>query len=145
MSELALRSKAYWGYSDEFMSACENELRITPDKLDNDKFLYMVAESEGKQLGYYALEIISESEYELDALFVDPEHIGSGIGRELLSHAKQTAAKLGGTTLIVQSDPNARNFYQTAGGVLAGMTESASIPGRFLPTFSISLVDDYIT
>ena len=106
LSNLAIRSKTYWGYSAEFMLACETELLITKNKFESDKFLYMVAESKGEQLGYYALEKISESEVELEALFVDPVHIGSGIGRALLIHAKKVAAKMGGVTLIIQGDPN---------------------------------------
>jgi len=144
LSKLAIQSKAYWGYSADFMSACEKELMIAEHQLENDKFLYMVAESKGEQLGYYGLEKTSESEFELEALFVDPKYIGSGIGRALLTHAKKMAAKMGGVTLVIQGDPNARKFYLAAGGILTGTRESASIPGRFLPTFNISLVDDNV-
>ena len=144
LSKLAIRSKAYWGYSANFMAACEKELVITEHQLESDKFLYMVAESKGEQLGYYGLEKISESEFELEALFVDPKYIGSGIGRALLTHAKEMAAKMGGVTLVIQGDPNAKNFYLATGCILTGKRESASIPGRFLPTFSISLVDDNV-
>lgn len=140
LSNLALRSKAYWGYSAKFMAACENELLVTENKLASDKFQYMVAERKGKVIGYYALEKMSEPEFELDALFVEPDCIGSGIGRALLSHAKKAAANLGGVNLTIQGDPNAQKFYIAAGGVLTGERESASIPGRFLPTFIISLV-----
>ncbi len=144
MSNLAIRSKAYWGYSTEFLKACKNELVITKNKLGSDKFLYMVAENNGEKLGYYALEKISKSEFELEALFVKPEYIGLGIGKELLAHAKKMAAKMGGVALTIQSDPNSEKFYLAAGGVLSGKKESKSIPGRFLPTFRISLIDDNV-
>ena len=144
LSNLAIRSKAHWGYSPEFMAACENELVIAKSKLESDRFLYMVAEGNDEELGYYALERISESEFELEALFVEPKHIGSGIGRALLAHAKEAAAKMGGVTLIIQGDPNAEKFYLAAGGVRTGERESESIPGRFLPMFSISLIGNNV-
>jgi hypothetical protein len=46
---------------------------------------------------------------------------------------------MGATKLIIQGDPNAERFYIAAGGVRTGTRESASIPGRFLPTFAIDL------
>lgn len=144
MSNLAIQSKAYWGYSTEFMKACENELVITKNKLGNNKFLYMVAENNGEKLGFYALEKISKSEFELEALFVKPEHIGLGIGKALLAHAKKVAVQMGAAALTIQGDPNTEKFYLAAGGVLTGKRESESIPGRFLPTFRISLIDDNI-
>ena len=144
LSNLAMRSKAYWGYSAKFMAACENELLVTEKKLESDTLQYMVAERKGKVIGYYALEKMSESRFELDALFVEPDCIGSGIGKALLTHAKTAAANLGGVTLTIQGDPNAQKFYVAAGGVLTGERESGSIPGRFLPTFIIPLVGDDI-
>ena len=54
-------------------------------------------------------------------------------------HAKSVASSMGARQLTIQGDPNAERFYIAAGGVLMGRTESGSIPGRFLPTFSVSL------
>ena len=144
LSELAKRSKAYWGYSAEFMTACKNELLVSPSKLESSKFHYMVAECRGEIKGFYALEHLSESIFELEAIFVEPKYIGSGIGRALITHAKKYAAEIGGSSLIIQGDPNAEKFYRAAGGELTGERESASIPGRFLPTFSISLVSENV-
>lgn len=142
LGELAIRSKAYWGYSAEFMAACRNELLVSLDKLKSSKFHYMAAERRGEIIGFYALEHVSESEFELEALFVKPKYIGSGIGKALITHAKKYAAAIGGGTLIIQGDPNVEKFYLAAGGKLTGKRESASIPGRFLPIFSISLVGE---
>jgi hypothetical protein len=46
---------------------------------------------------------------------------------------------MGAKQLIVQSDPYAEHFYVAAGGVVTGTRESASIPGRYLPTLAIEL------
>ena len=137
-----MRSKAYWGYSAEFMEACREELSVSPEKMESSRFHYAVAERQGEIVGYYALERLSAVTFELEALFVEPAHIGSGVGRALVTHAKGYAAAADGRVLIIQGDPNAANFYQAAGGVLTGKRESASIPGRFLPIFEIDLISD---
>jgi len=139
LSKLAMCSKAYWGYSDEFMELCREELLVSPDDIESSKTHYAVAERQDEIVGYCALERLSDSEFELEALFVKPECIGSGIGRALLTHAKNYAAARGGRTLTIQGDPNAVNFYRAVGGKLTGRRESGSIPGRFLPTFEILL------
>ncbi len=87
LSQLAMRSKAYWGYSDEFMQACEDELSVKPDAIGG----YRLAESGDEILGFYSLANITALQYELDALFVDPLHIGRGVGRALFNHAKGLA------------------------------------------------------
>jgi GNAT superfamily N-acetyltransferase len=94
-------------------------------------------------VGFYALVRQSRTEYELDALFVEPAFIGKGFGRLLVEHAKSVASTMGGTKLIIQGDPNAERFYLAMGGVLTGRKESGSIPGRFLPTFSVDLTGNH--
>lgn len=139
LSELALRSKAHWGYSSEFLEAVRAELSYSEKQLQSEQACFFVLETAGRPAGFYALAHQSGTEIELDSLFVEPEHIGKGFGRTLIEHAKSTAAKMGATTLIIQGDPNAERFYIAAGGVLTGTRESGSIPGRFLPTFAIEL------
>jgi GNAT superfamily N-acetyltransferase len=139
LSELALRSKAHWGYSSEFMAAVRAELTCSEKQLQSKQARFFVLEQSGRAVGFYALTNQSATEIELDSLFVEPEHIGKGFGRLLIEHAKSTAAEMGAARLIIQGDPNAERFYLAAGGVLTGTRESGSIPGRFLPTFAIDL------
>jgi GNAT superfamily N-acetyltransferase len=90
-------------------------------------------------LGFHSVEALSESDWELDALFVEPEHIGTGIGRLLVQHALKIVSERGATRLIIQGDPNATEFYQALGARQIGTRESGSIPGRFLPLFEIEV------
>ncbi len=136
LSDLAFRSKAYWGYSAEFMEACREELTYTD--IDIENWSVIVVENQRVE-GFYALVPLSDTEVELEALFVEPDAIGQGYGRALISHAKTTAKAMGAKTMIIQGDPNATPFYQAIGGKLTGERESASIPGRFLPTFELDL------
>ena len=73
---------------------------------------------------------------ELEALFVEPNCIGSGlrIGSKLFQHAiDYSRDTLSAQTMIVQSDPYAEEFYIKQGCVHVGTKESGSIPGRYLP------------
>ena len=139
LSELSFRSKAYWGYSLEFLEACREELSTTIYDLKNPDRDYFIADSNGEVLGYYAIERLSDSEYELEHLFVKPEYIGQGVGRALIEDAKSFLRSKGASSLLIQGDPNAVNFYKAAGGVQIGERESDSIPGRYLPEFMIYL------
>ncbi|MEM7054551.1 MAG: GNAT family N-acetyltransferase, partial [Pseudomonadota bacterium] len=88
LSELAVRSKAYWGYSTAFMDACREELSVSAYDISNSSREYEVCEVNASVVGYFAIEPISKSEYELQALFVEPLHIGCGYGRILIEQAK---------------------------------------------------------
>ena len=137
LSELAFRSKSYWGYPDQFMQACLAELTIDKCYIDNNPTF--VIEATRNAVGFYALERISDSEVELSFLFVEPDFIGKGYGRKLITHAQKEALHLGYSKMIIQGDPNAERFYRSAGGLLVDTRKSASIPNRELPIFCINL------
>jgi N-acetylglutamate synthase-like GNAT family acetyltransferase len=139
LSALALRSKAHWGYSPDFMQACEDELRVTGADIDSPLSDYGVAEKQGTVAGFFALEFSGGDVAELEALFVEPAMIGTGVGRALLNHALRAAELRGVTRLVIQGDPHAEAFYLAAGARRIGERESASIPGRMLPLFELSL------
>ena len=148
LSALALRAKAYWGYSAEFMAACRDELSYTPAQISVASAHVYVAEpteffldSPTSILGFYALEELADNkmEMELAALFIEPAYIGQGLGRALLRHAQQIAQQLGAKDLLIQADPNAAGFYQAAGATLLGQRESDSIPGRYLPLYQLTV------
>jgi GNAT superfamily N-acetyltransferase len=144
LSSLAIRSKAHWGYSTEFIEACIDELSVSPAFIEDGDLHYVVAVIGEEVVGFYELEGLSGDEIELGALFVDPDHIGTGVGKVLIERAKRHAVNLGASKLNIQGDPNAEKFYCTAGGEPTGSKESESIPGRFLPTFQISLESENI-
>lgn len=139
LSELAFRSKAYWGYAAEVMQSFWEELSVSPEKVQHQDFEYFVAEVDKTIAGFCALEKLSDKEYELEALFVDPSYMRNRIGAALLRKAKEVVQSYGGSSLIIQGDPNAVDFYEAHGAELVGKRESDSIPGRFLPLFEIHL------
>lgn len=139
LSALALRSKAFWGYAPEFLESCRQELSVDESRIGSEDFrCFVVAESDSI-LGFYSLEHRTEGVWELDALFVEPDHIGIGIGRLLIRHALHSLSEQGAARLIIQGDPNATAFYRAAGARQIGTRESGSIPGRLLPLFEIEI------
>ena len=139
LSELALRSKAYWGYSQEFLGSCRSELAVDPDRIGSEDYQCFVAVDGDEVLGFYTVKEISDRVYELEALFVEPQHIGTGVGRSLMQRAVRSLSRQGAARLIIQGDPNATDFYVAAGARQVGSRESGSIPGRYLPLFEIEI------
>lgn len=132
LSELCLRSKAYWGYDSAFMEACREELTLISEVFQDSKIV--VAESEGVICGLAQLDPMVPDGV-LEKLFVAPEAIGQGVGRCLFEWAVETAQGLGITNFTIDGDPNAVPFYLKMGAFQIGSSPSGSIPGRMLPHF----------
>ena len=141
LSELALRSKAHWGYGQAFLSACRAELTYSAAQIGDPRFCFVIAEFLGRPAGFYALVNLDDGQCELEALFVTPERIGQGLGGILFRHAAETARGQGADTLMILGDPHADGFYRAMGCQRIGQRESASIPGRDLPLYALNLQD----
>ena len=139
LSELAMRSKAHWGYTADFMAACRDELSVSPTDVSDPLNDYQVAVLDGRVAGFCGLVPHIDNEYELDGLFVEPDSIGAGIGRRLLRRACELLAGRRIESLFIQSDPNADAFYESMGAVCVGRQLSASIPGRYLTTYRLAV------
>jgi GNAT superfamily N-acetyltransferase len=131
LSALAFTSKASWGYDDAFMEACRAELTILPENLRNARI--RVAYNTDVE-GFHG--IVGD---ELMWLFVNPNAQQQGVGRALFEDACAIACEQGLRQLMVESDPNARGFYEHLGARLVGERPSSSIPGRVLPLYAIDV------
>jgi GNAT superfamily N-acetyltransferase len=130
LSELALRSKGLWGYSEQVLELFRSELILTESQVVERRTA--VAEIGGKVVGFVTIEGTGMTG-ELGMLFVLPEAIGKGVGAELFRHAVRAARSAGFDRLIIESDPNAEQFYRAMGALRTGTVESGAIPGRELP------------
>jgi GNAT superfamily N-acetyltransferase len=136
LSELALRSKAHWGYSAEFIDACRDELTVHPEQIAAGTVT--VAERDGAVVGMFIIG--GEPPLgEIEDFFVDPEHIGTGLGAVMFAALRASAAEAGFTRLRIDADPNALGFYERQGAVQIGEEPSGSIPGRMLPLLELKL------
>ncbi len=142
LTALALRSKAYWGYSAEFIAQCRAELTID-DRYIAEHAVFVLCRTdrrgESARIGFYALEELAPGRYELGHLFVEPNWIGRGLGRLLLDSARDQASRRGGTMLVIQSDPHAEPFYLAQGARRVGLSRSASVAGRVLPLLELEV------
>jgi GNAT superfamily N-acetyltransferase len=92
-AELALRSKAHWGYDADFLAACHDDLTLSPDDIATSTVY--VFDGASAPAGFCRLVLLDDGVAELDALFVEPAAMGQGVGSRLWWHAVSTAAKLG--------------------------------------------------
>ncbi|MFS0696204.1 GNAT family N-acetyltransferase [Streptomyces nitrosporeus] len=136
LTALALRSKAHWGYDEEFLAACREELAMEPAEVTSRRTA--VAERDGRILGFATLEG-RPPRGAVGMMFVEPDAIGQGVGRLLFSRTAAEARRLGFRTLTIDADPNAEPFYTAMGAVRVGAVPSGSIPGRVLPLLELTL------
>ncbi len=130
ITELTLRSKAYWNYDAKQIEAWKDELTTTAQHIDEHNVYKLV---EGDTLiGFYAYYFENEKEINLDNCFVAPEYIGQGFGKILMLDFLKRIEATQAEKVILVADPNAEKFYECMGFQSVGKRES-SIKGRFLP------------
>jgi GNAT superfamily N-acetyltransferase len=137
LTALAMKSKSYWGYDYTFMRSCVEELTVTKEHV-NHHTIYL-AESKKQLIGFYVLQEIDSDSIEMTFMFVDPVHIGTGLGKLLFNHAVGQAKRAGYGIIIIQSDPFASAFYEKMGCIKIGKKASGSIPGRDLPLYEYKI------
>jgi GNAT superfamily N-acetyltransferase len=135
LTELALRSKASWGYSPRLMKSFEAELTLTGVDVED----VLVIEVDGEPGGIYSLRPVSRIRAELGHLFVEPRLQRRGLGHLMIADALRRAGARGFRVLEIQGDPNAAPFYEQVGATRVGERESESVPGRMLPLFELAV------
>jgi N-acetylglutamate synthase-like GNAT family acetyltransferase len=135
LTRIAHDAKRYWGYPDHWLKHWQNDLTISPAYLQTNQVF--LAEKEDQIIGFYAL-IVARDKAELDHLWVAPDHMGTGVGKELFIHAMQRAAGQNVPEVEISSDPNAVGFYQKMGAHRIG-EDVSEIDGqpRTLPRLTV--------
>ena len=121
LTRIAHDAKRHWGYPENWMQRWDADLTITPEFIA-DNHVY-VAEDGERVFGFYALTVKNERA-ELEHMWVAPDLIGTGVGKELFLAAMQKASELKLTTVEILSDPNAEGFYKKMGAYRVGETTS---------------------
>jgi GNAT superfamily N-acetyltransferase len=112
LNALMHASRAYQG---EYYRIIENYF-VAPEQLAANKIF--LAERAGVILGFYSLVV--EGEPELDLMFVADAAQGTGAGRVLFDHMKQTAHACGCASVLIGSHPPSVDFYERMGAVRCG-------------------------
>lgn len=137
LTQIALTSKAFWGYNDELLQSWKDDLTVTATMITEMNVYTFIFDE--KIVGFYILNQPKENTVELEFLFVLPEFIGKGIGKQLLKHVIEKAKTFMCTSITVLADPNAEDFYKSHGFTVFSQKES-SVKGRFLPIMEKLLV-----
>ena len=135
LTELTIRSKAYWGYDAEFMETFRPELTIHPEQIESDHVA--VIERDDRIVGYVHLRPESDVTLELVSLFIDTWAIRQGYGKRLWKYAIAYARQNSYHEVTLEADPNAEPFYLRQGAVITGSRESTLMPGRVLSIMTI--------
>lgn len=83
------------------------------------ELMLVVSEASGRLVGgALAVQVgqpSAQSEIQLRALALEPDHRGLGLGRQLLERIEATAAASGVTSIRLGTIPDAREFYRKLG------------------------------
>jgi predicted N-acetyltransferase YhbS len=126
LTAIAVEAKAYWGYPAATLESWRLELTVSTQTIaSRPTFVALIGE---EIAGFYTLSP-SHRTWGLDHLWVLPRFMERGIGRALVAHALETAARGGASSVTVDADPNAESFYLACGAARCGEVP-APIPGE---------------
>lgn len=139
LTEIALKSKAFWGYSNTQIESWRDDLTITQKMFDEwTIYKYLINKD---IVGFYILNRVNVRTSILEFLFISPKFIKQGLGKKLLLHAIEKCKKESCAIINVLSDPNAEAFYAKHGFKIIAQIES-SVPGRFLPEMEFEIEEN---
>ncbi|MFG2884248.1 GNAT family N-acetyltransferase [Streptomyces sp. NPDC048297] len=126
-------------YLDALSVPADAERRRTWFTKGDGTVLNLVAERDGRIVGWAALgpyrdEEVRTADAELYALYVDPGHLGTGIGRALLAESVERCAGYPRMFLwVLRENGRARRFYERAGFRPDGAEEPFDVDGVAVP------------
>ena len=137
LTAIAHAAKRHWGYPEKWIEHWRTDLTLSSDFIANNEVY--VAVIEDRIAGCCAL-VLSDSLAELEHMWIDPQQMGTGIGRALFEHVTKRARQLGVNELELSADPNAEGFYERMGAERIGEVRS-EIDGqpRVLPRMRIDV------
>ena len=137
LSQIAIKAKAHWGYPENLMKVWKPTLTFSPKYFNENES--WVAVVDNGPVAFYTLQEKAGTGW-IENLWVLPEYIGKGVGRQLFLHALSRAREMGYTILQLEADPNAAGFYEKMGMSRIGERRSeADGQPRVLPIMEIDL------
>jgi N-acetylglutamate synthase-like GNAT family acetyltransferase len=136
LTEITKKSKAHWGYSDEQIEIWSEFLTVSKEYIETKSVYNLIVDD--KIIGYYSFFHESENIIKLDNLFVLPDFIGKGFGKILMNDFLVQIKNSDAQKVILNSEPNAEDFYIKFGFVKVGQIET-SIKDRYLPIMELEI------
>ena len=130
LTELMLRSRAYQGRYHSIIA----DYPVTP-AMAREGGLWLV-KRDAMIVGFYRLDLANA---ELDLMFVDDAAQGSGIGKSLIAHLRNFAAKRGLAAVRIVSHPPSVDFYRRMGAVDVGISKAKSADGWDRPILELTV------
>jgi GNAT superfamily N-acetyltransferase len=122
LEDLQRRSSDVWAQYREQLAAHPDAIELPQETIDNGWVRVAVGE-DGGRVGF-SVVIPGEAEvHELDGLFVEPDHMGQGVGRALVEDAAVRASAGGAECIEVTAGP-AQGFYEKVGFRLLGPVQT---------------------
>jgi GNAT superfamily N-acetyltransferase len=122
LEALQRRSSAVWERYREQLAANPDAIEL-PESFIDTGWVRVAADGDGTPLGFSVVIPADGELHELDGLFVDPAHMGHGVGRALVRDAASRARAAGAQRLEVIAGP-ARGFYERLGFAVVGAAET---------------------
>lgn len=122
LEALQRRASDVWEAYREQLAAHPDAIVLPPAFVDSGWVRVAVAE-DNRPIGFSVVIPRGAAIHELDGLFVDPHHMGHGVGRLLVEDAVARAARDGAAGLEVIAGP-AQGFYEKVGFAVIGVAET---------------------
>ena len=137
LTKIAFAAKRQWGYPERWIEIWSPLLTVSAEFIErHDTF---VAYQAGRPVGFYAVSL-EKKVARLEHLWVLPDSLGKGIGRQLFLHALTRCKEVGARTLEIESDPHAQGFYEKMGACRIGEVRTAvGGEARSLPLLEIAI------
>jgi GNAT superfamily N-acetyltransferase len=131
---------------DEYLDGLSVEDRLAQHEwsLRNQRETWRlwVADDDGAAIGFAVTGPSEEADAdersgEVYAIYLDPDRVGTGVGRALFARAVEDLRSRGfrtATLWVLESNERARRFYEVAGWRTDGTTASERIDCAMLPT-----------
>ncbi len=137
LTQIAIAAKRHWNYPEHWIQFWIPQLTISADYISSNE-VWMMTDKE-KPIAFYALSQ-NEDDWELGHLWVLPDHIGKGVGKQLFNHALERCNVLNIPELKIYADPNAQIFYEKMGAKKISENHSDLFgEDRVLPIMEIKL------
>lgn len=137
LTEITVDGKAFWGFSKEQLAIWKDDLTVSRDYISANETYNLFLDS--SIIGYYSFLKMSDDQIILDNLFLFQKYIGQGFGTLLMNDFLERVKKSGFSTIILEAEPNAEDFYKKFGFSTYGLVES-KIKGRLLPKMKLNLI-----
>jgi GNAT superfamily N-acetyltransferase len=121
LTVIAQTAKRHWGYPEPWLEAWAPALTITADYLSENPVL--VAEQDGVPVAFAGL-VDGGAHWQLDHLWVLPEHQGHGLGSRLFQGALDEVRARRPGLLRIEAEPFAQGFYERCGARQVGTIQA---------------------